>query len=101
MFDHGTENYKSDVKLGVRYRDPQTGITGVATAVYFFQHACERVQLETVKADGELKEYVFDAPRLETIPEVPAEKPKRARASRTGGPGSHVTSNVSVRPGPR
>jgi hypothetical protein len=94
MFAKGTEKYGSDIKLGEKYRDPQTGIVGTATAVYFFQYACERVQLEFVKTDGEMKEYVFDAPRLETLTPVP----KRARAERTGGPGSSVTDNASPRP---
>lgn len=97
MFDKGSVTYHSDITLGKRYRDPQTGITGTATAVYFFQYACERVALETVKSDGELKEYTFDAPRLETV----EERPKRVRTDRTGGPGLGVTNNPTVKPGPR
>lgn len=58
-------SYKSDIVLGESYVDDQTGIQGIATAIYFFQHTCERVQIEYVnKKDGELKELVFDAPRL-------------------------------------
>lgn len=96
MFGKGKENYRSDVKLGERYRDPQSGIEGVATAIYFFQYACERVQLELLNRDGELKEYSFDAPRL-----VHIETKEPVRTDRTGGPGLGVTSNPSVRPGPR
>ena len=94
MFDKGSESYKSDVKLGERYSDPQTGVDGVATAIYFFQYACERVQLERVnEKDGKVEEHVFDAPRLERV----ADK-KPVGASRTGGPGDGVTGNASVRP---
>jgi hypothetical protein len=78
----GSESYGSDVKLGERYRDPQTGIEGVATSIHFYQYACERVTLEMVAKDGELKEYTFDAPRLEN-----AATGERARTERTGGPG--------------
>lgn len=66
MFDIGTEKYRSDIKLGEKYRDVQTGLTGTATSVHFYQHACERVSIEGLKADGELVEYAFDAPR--TVP---------------------------------
>jgi len=72
---------QTDVRLGDRYRDPLTGFEGVATAVTFYLHACERVSLEFVK-DGEVKFETFDAPRLihvntETTPTT----------TRTGGPG--------------
>lgn len=85
--------YESDIKLGEHYRDRQTGIEGVATAIYFFQHACERVQLELVKSDGDLKELVFDSPRLEHIPSG-----QQARSDRPGGP---VRAGEGLRPGPR
>lgn len=76
-----TQSFKSDSKLGDRYRDPLTGFEGVATAVTFYLHACERITLEFVK-DGEIKYESFDAPRLVHIDsgEQPATK-------RTGGPG--------------
>lgn len=86
--------YKTDIKLGEKYRDTQTGIEGIATAVYFFQHACERVQLERVKGDGsgEILESVFDAPRLEHI-----RTGLRAVVDRPGGP---ARDNEGARPGP-
>lgn len=76
-------SYKSDVQLGERYRDEQTGFEGVATTVTFYQHACERVCIETYDAARqEIKEAVFDSPRL-----VSVKTGKAARTDRTGGPG--------------
>ncbi len=75
--------YQSDVILGNPYRDQQTGFEGIATAVFFFQHACERVSLETYDATRkEIKEQVFDAPRL-----VSVRTGKPATSDRPGGPG--------------
>ena len=72
--------YKSDIVLGEKYRDEQTGIEGTATAVSFYQYGCERVNLEAV-AQGKIEEYGFDAPRLTRVSTgAKAESPK------TGGP---------------
>lgn len=73
--------YKTDIKLGQRYLDQQTGITGVATSIHFYQHACERVTLEFVKPDGELQEVTFDSPRLTNVATG-----ETATSTRTGGP---------------
>lgn len=82
MFDRGSETYRSDIKLGERYRDEQTGFEGIATAVYFFQHACERVSVETYDpARLEVKTETFDAPRL-----VHVDSGVKAKTTRTGGP---------------
>lgn len=83
-FDKGSQKYGTDIELGKRYRDPQTGVEGTATAVTFYQYACERVMIETVVA-GKIEEYGFDAPRL-----VNLETQKRAKTERTGGPGDPV-----------
>jgi hypothetical protein len=80
----GKTEYGSDIELGKRYRDPQTGIEGVATAISFYQYACQRVSLELVVA-GKIEEYGFDAPRL-----VSVETNERAQTARTGGPGDPV-----------
>lgn len=86
-------NYKSDIELGKKYRDDQTGIEGIATAIYFFQHACERVQIEFVnEKDGQLTELTFDAPRLSSM-----DTGRRAKSDRPGGP---ARSNEGKRPGP-
>lgn len=53
-----------DITLGAVYRDPQTGIVGVATAVTCFQYGCERVTIEWHKKDDDIEEITFDAPRL-------------------------------------
>lgn len=80
MFDNGKIAYKTDIKLGEKYRDEQTGIEGIATAIAFYQHACERVTIELI-AKEELKEYTFDSPRLTHITSG-----VRAVTTRTGGP---------------
>lgn len=74
-------SYETDIRLGERYRDEQTGIEGVATCVSFYQHGCERVSLEVVRK-GEIKTYGFDAPRLKSIVTG-----QQATTTRTGGPG--------------
>lgn len=74
-------DFKSDIILGEKYRDTQTGIEGFATCVTFFQFSCERAVLEVLN-DGELKEYGFDVQRLEHIASG-----KVATTERTGGPG--------------
>lgn len=79
-----TNGYVSDIVLGERYRDAQTGIEGTATAVHFYQYGCERVSLEAVVA-GKIEEYGFDAPRL-----IHVESGKRATSTKTGGPEKSV-----------
>ena len=74
------QQYESDIVLGERYREEQTGLTGTATAIYFFMNGCERVCIELLNSDGDLKEYAFDAPRL--IHEVTG---VQATSKRTGG----------------
>lgn len=55
----------ADITLGATYRDPQTGIEGVAVAVTHFQYGCARVTIEWVKpTDGDVEELTFDEPRL-------------------------------------
>lgn len=73
--------YTSDVILGERYRDTQTGTEGVATSVHFYQYACERITLEVVKNDRSLEDYSFDAPRLEAV-----STGTPLTATKTGGP---------------
>lgn len=72
--------YETDVRLGERYIDKQTGIEGTATVVSFYQHGCERVNLEAV-VNGKIEEYGFDAPRLTHIATG-----RQATTERTGGP---------------
>lgn len=75
--------FASDVKLGEKYRDEQTGIEGIATSVHFYQFACERITLEFLKKDGELMTETFDAPRLRAIHPTDSIKLK---VTKTGGP---------------
>lgn len=81
MFSTGSEKYQTDIKLGEKYRETEHGLVGTVTSVHFYQHGCERATLELISKDGELKEYTFDAPRLEHC-----ETKKIARTNRTGGP---------------
>ena len=73
-------SYASDIVLGEKYRDEQTGIEGTATSISFYQYACERICLELV-VEGKIEEFVFDAPRLTHI-----ETNQRATSEKTGGP---------------
>lgn len=88
----GKIKYTSDIELGKKYRDVQTGYEGTATAIYFFQHACERVALERMKNDGEILSETFDSPRLECV-----ESGRRATTDRPGGPAQR---GEGKRPGP-
>lgn len=76
-----TTKLSTDVVLGDRYRDPITGFEGVATAVTFYLHACERVSLETLR-EGKPQWESFDAPRLEHV-----DTKTKPTTTRTGGPG--------------
>lgn len=91
---HKTKNYESDIVLGEKYKDTQTGIEGVAVSTCFFQHGCERITIELLNHDGEIREYVFDAPRLMHV-----ETQKVARKTDTGGPskGPNMTRQVPRR----
>lgn len=74
--------YLSDIKLGEKYIDEQTGFEGIATSITFYQHACERTALETFDAERrEVKVEVFDSPRLTHV----ATRAKAA-SPRPGGP---------------
>ena len=78
-----SKQYKSDIVLGERYIDKQTGFEGIATSATFFQYACERVVLEDYDAERkQVKEAVFDAPRLTHM-----KTQKIAKVTKTGGPG--------------
>lgn len=74
-------SYDTDIVLGEKYRDEQTGIEGVATAITFHQYACERVVIEFVHPQKGLEELAFDAPRLTHL-----ESGRRATTEKTGGP---------------
>lgn len=77
--------FQSDIILGDKYRDDQTGIEGVAISVHFYQYACERVDIEHVTKENAIKEYFFDAPRLTHI-----ETGKKVKVEKTGGPNRSV-----------
>lgn len=83
--------YRTDIILGDRYVDKQTGIRGTATSVCFFQHSCERVVLEAV-IEGKIEEYQFDAPRL-----THEKTDVTATTVRPGGPGRTATGRDPMR----
>jgi len=75
-------SFPSDIVLGEKYIDKQTGYEGIATSVTFFQHACERVCIESYDPSRQtVLEAVFDAPRLTHILTQ-----KTATVEKTGGP---------------
>lgn len=81
MFDRGTQNYRSDLKLGEKYRDETTGIVGHLVSVHFYEHACERGTLRYLDQDQNVQEVSFDSPEL-----VHVASNVRAVTDRTGGP---------------
>lgn len=81
MFDTGKHAYKSDLKLGERYRDKTTGLEGHLVALHFYEHACERGTLRYVNSNKEAIEVTFDAPEL-----VHIQTGEVATTTRTGGP---------------
>lgn len=83
--------YESEVILGEKYVDKQSGVEGIAVSVTFYQHGCERVALERV-VDGDLREYCFDSPRLTSV-----KAEEQVSAKKTGGPQRTAS---HVRPGP-
>lgn len=84
-------NFQSDIVLGERYADTQTEFAGVATAIYFYQYGCERVQVEAYdKKTQEIRSLVFDAPRLRSV-----KTGKVATVKRTGGPGNGFEARVN------
>lgn len=89
---NGKHVYPSDITLGECYRDEQTGFEGHATSIHFYQHACERVTLESHNKKLGMEEYTFDAKRLvhidsgdEVDSPIPG-GPARADGKRTNPP---------------
>lgn len=74
--------FETDIVLGDKYKDEQTGIEGTAISVHFYQFACERVDIEAV-IEGKIVEYFFDAPRLS---HVASGKKVEVQDGKTGGP---------------
>jgi hypothetical protein len=75
-----TIHYQSEIELGAKYRDTQTGYEGIAVFIEFHQWRCEQVALEKLEG-GEVKAFMFDADRLAQI--APPVKPYEP--VRTGG----------------
>lgn len=56
----------TNIKLGDRYRDTDTGFEGIANAVTIYEFRCPRVQL-TALVDHKPAEHWFDEPKLEHV----------------------------------
>lgn len=81
MFDKGKHTYKSDLKLGEKYKDKTTGLAGHLIAIHLYEHACERGTLRYVNGQQDVTEATFDAPELVLI-----STGEVAKSTRTGGP---------------
>ncbi len=90
FFRSATESFsefRTQLKLGERYRDTATGFEGTATCITFYQHGCERVTLKGINKNGEIVDYGFDAPELEHIDSTTLKKtPVEVIEAKTGGP---------------
>jgi hypothetical protein len=75
--------FRTELKLGERYRDTATGFEGSATSICFYQHGCERVTLKGINKQGEIIDYAFDAPELEHIA---SQNLVQVIEAKTGGP---------------
>lgn len=85
-------DFKSDIVMGQRYRDSQTEYEGIATAVYFYQYGCERVNLEAYDTKTKMvHSTTFDAPRL-----IHVDSGKKIKVKKTGGPGNGAEARPEV-----
>lgn len=75
--------FRSELKLGERYRDTNTGFEGTCTVISFFQHGCERLTIKGMNKQGDVVDYAFDAPEVEL---VKTSKPVKLLEEKTGGP---------------
>jgi hypothetical protein len=79
----GKQRFESDIKLREVYRDENTGFTGRATSITFFEFSCERAGIEAYdETTKQIRVEIFDAPRL-----INVESGAQASTTRTGGPG--------------
>ena len=79
--------YRSDVKVGSRYRDSgSSGFEGKCVGITFYEHGCERPILKGMNRNGEVVEYAFDAPDLELVKANGETRPVTLVERKTGGP---------------
>jgi hypothetical protein len=57
------------VELGRRYRDPISSWEGTATGIFTYLNGCRRVCISGV-LNGQPKEFTFDEPQLELVPDA-------------------------------
>lgn len=84
-------HYKSDIKLGEKYEHVDNGVVGIAIAIYFFRHACERVTLSRL-VEHKVVEDTFDAMELKAV-----KTGRPARTKKPGGPAREVNPRQAVR----
>lgn len=78
---------KTKIELGKRYRDKIHGLTGVAAVLSAYLTGCDRVGLEYLNNDGEVKTHYIDVSRVELIEEDRNEQKKLNKDDDNGGPG--------------
>jgi hypothetical protein len=71
----------TEIALGKKCRDTITGFEGTATGRFEYLHGCVRWNLTGV-LNGEPKDFTFDEPQLEAVPDPVAHEPTRG----AGGP---------------
>lgn len=69
-----------EIELGEKYRDTTSGFVGTAIGRHEYLYGCTRITLQALK-DGDIKEFVFDAPALEST-----ETKQAFTSQKTGGP---------------
>lgn len=74
---------KQKIEMGKKYRDPISGFEGVATGRFEYLHGCVRWNLSG-QINGEPKDFSFDEPQLEAVPDKVVHESTRW----TGGPRS-------------
>lgn len=75
--------FSTQLVLGERYRDTNTGFEGKCVSISFFEHGCERCGIRGMNKQGDIVEYAFDAPEVELCA---TNVPVQVIEAKTGGP---------------
>lgn len=84
-----------EIKLGHHYKDKVHGVQGIATCHSRYLTGCDRVCLEAVTRDGEIKEYWLDVNRLEKMDEIAYPPAEVQTQHAKGGPGKVAPKGVN------
>ena len=82
------------VQLGKKYKDIVHGIEGVAVTYCNYLTGCDRVSLDYIDKNGNLKSHFVDVTRCEEITKfkqikIPTQKTEDGE--KTGGPGTLIS----------